>query len=310
MTVKMNRRMKIATRLGKRIRKKMQLTIMVIKKAEKRQFMGMSSKKNGILFSMGRSLNGVGEFVIQGVPHPEMASQIFRDVLRIVEDPSSIRATLRHRFTDKNDKTWDYVIFVEGIRTGEFWDLWQIPIDLVGRQRFFDMIHYVAKVSVTCNPYSINHIWDLTDHPKYTPAGIEDMVGRTFVSVEGMETGSECVKFTDTKGNTFMFYHESDCCESVDINDIVGDPADLVGVPMLKAEEVSNAEEGLSKEKLEEAAYCESHTWTFYKFATRKGYVDLRWLGASNGYYSENVSMAYVPAAVKPFITNPNILNR
>jgi hypothetical protein len=116
-----------------------------------------------------------------------------------------------------------------------------------------------------------------------TQKGMAQMVGKTFVQVTG-SVGSGEMLFETATGERFMFAHEQDCCESVDINDIVGDLQDLVGEPLLIAEEVRGATEP-------DEEHYESYTYTFYKFATRKGYVDVRWLGESNGYYSESVSL-------------------
>ena len=113
-------------------------------------------------------------------------------------------------------------------------------------------------------------------------ARIEDMVGKVFTSVRNEDTELVFENATER----FVFFHQQDCCEHVSIEDVCGDLQDLVGEPLLLAEEV----QGETPVDFNEREY-ESVTWTFYKFATRKGYVDVRWLGESNGYYSEGVSL-------------------
>jgi hypothetical protein len=117
---------------------------------------------------------------------------------------------------------------------------------------------------------------------------ISDMVGFVFTQVLVEEDKME---FICPEGK-FVFFHDQDCCEKVEIEDLVGDIADLCGVPLLKAEEVSN--ETPSDHQFDYEP--DSYTWTFYKFATRKGYVDVRWLGTSNGYYSEKVDLEFHPS--------------
>ena len=118
--------------------------------------------------------------------------------------------------------------------------------------------------------------------------GLRSMVGRTFVRVEG-SVGSGEMLFVTADGERFLFTHFQDCCERVDINEIVGDLQDLVGEPLLIAEEVKGEVPADFEDQ-----YTDSYTFTFYKFATRRGYVDVRWLGESNGYYSESVDLCHI----------------
>jgi len=113
-------------------------------------------------------------------------------------------------------------------------------------------------------------------------ANISDLVGRTMRSVRRI--ADDELRFECESGAVFRMLHKQDCCESVAIEDICGDLEDLVGSPITKAEE-SSSEESLGARD----PYDESYTWTFYHFATVKGYVTVRWYGTSNGYYSESV---------------------
>ena len=120
---------------------------------------------------------------------------------------------------------------------------------------------------------------------------------REFVVLKGQtltkcwaSTGDDELHFVTTDGKHYLLYHSQDCCESVTIESIVGNLDDLIDEPLLIAEEVAN---GPIPENHDSSDY-DSETWTFYKLATRKGYVDIRWFGTSNGYYSESVDFEEV----------------
>ena len=105
------------------------------------------------------------------------------------------------------------------------------------------------------------------------------MIGKTPVSVEELNNKyQDEIRFEFSDGTSTLFTHEQACCENVQIEDINGDLSDLVGVPLLVAEE---------------RVESEGNTWTFYTFRSIKGSVDIRWIGSSNGYYSEWVDILY-----------------
>lgn len=108
-------------------------------------------------------------------------------------------------------------------------------------------------------------------------ASIQDLIGKEFFFVK--QEGNSIV-FLGKDFKCYIFHHEQDCCESVYIESIVGDLSDLENSPLLMARESTKNDEENS----------ECGQWTFYNFATIHGYVDIRWYGSSNGYYSVAVN--------------------
>lgn len=120
---------------------------------------------------------------------------------------------------------------------------------------------------------------------------IKELLGKTLINCELIKgsdkdyyTESDQIIFTTSEDKKYKLFHEQDCCEYVYVEDICGELNDLIGSPITLAEESSN------NNHLPEDGYNEnSVTWTFYRFATVKGLVVIRWIGSSNGYYSESV---------------------
>lgn len=105
---------------------------------------------------------------------------------------------------------------------------------------------------------------------------IDKLVGETFVSISGMRKHSEAVYIELSNGDIVTMEHPN-TFSNVSIDDVCGDVEDLLNTPILKAEVITDTSD-------------HKCTWTFYKFMTEKGWVDIRWCGTSNGYYSETCS--------------------
>lgn len=121
----------------------------------------------------------------------------------------------------------------------------------------------------------------------------EEMLGKTFDSVTNIN--DEEIVFKHKDGGQFILRHEQDCCESVWVEDIVGELSDLEGTPILMAEESTNYDDDPPENPYNSEYEYESYTWTYYRFATMKGYVTIRFFGTSNGYYSETAALYYIP---------------
>jgi len=116
---------------------------------------------------------------------------------------------------------------------------------------------------------------------------ISYLLGKTFVRIDKSDYE---LRFHMEDGTHYRMYHSQDCCENVYIEDIVGSLDDLVGSPLVRAEERTSETEDCDSNEI----IYRSHEWTFYEFATIKGSVTIRWYGESNGYYSTSVDLEHV----------------
>ncbi len=110
------------------------------------------------------------------------------------------------------------------------------------------------------------------------------MKGKVIIDIQGMTKDSEEIIFTMSDKTKYKMYHEQECCEDVYLEDVNGIVTNLLNSPILRFDEKT----------AETVSDYGSQTYTFYTIATKMGYVDLRWNGESNGYYSESVSVEKV----------------
>ena len=119
---------------------------------------------------------------------------------------------------------------------------------------------------------------------------LEDAKGKTITSVEGLEKGSEQVEIHFDDKSYLVFLHHQDCCEHVELYDF---ELTARSVEKLIGGVINDARCDTDDAAAEDVE-CrdDSGTWTFYNINTSKGCINMRWLGTSNGYYSEGVSVS------------------
>lgn len=117
-------------------------------------------------------------------------------------------------------------------------------------------------------------------------AHFSDLVGKTLISIDGCRAGSDTITFTCSDGTVYRQLQD-DYLGDVFVESVNGDTQNIIGRKIVIAEEKSNVDAPPRKGS-------ESYTWTFYTIATVKGYLDIRWYGESNGYYSETADFEEV----------------
>ena len=111
-----------------------------------------------------------------------------------------------------------------------------------------------------------------------------DLVGEVLDAVD-IDKEENQILLTTRSGRKFLIYHEQDCCETVAMHWQDGSFDKLIGKPIVEARDFA-VDTGES-----EIDY-DSQTTTTLVFRVDDQTVISRWIGDSNGYYSESVDIA------------------
>lgn len=112
----------------------------------------------------------------------------------------------------------------------------------------------------------------------YDYTTFSDLTGKTIVSIDGLDSDHVVIK-TEC-GKTYGMQHFQDCCESVSLKEVLGNPSNLIGTPIRYANSDTSDCSGT----------YESGTRTTFTLSTGDDSLILVWEGYSNGYYGEGVS--------------------
>jgi hypothetical protein len=109
---------------------------------------------------------------------------------------------------------------------------------------------------------------------------IDSLVGETLSFIDIDDDNNEILLTTES-GRQIKIFHQQDCCESVFIDSTDGDWNELLGKVLIE----------VTKDVVSDETECETSTHTKLIFRVNDATVVSRWIGYSNGYYSEDVDI-------------------
>ena len=118
---------------------------------------------------------------------------------------------------------------------------------------------------------------------------IQELAGKKIVAIDIVDDPKKDheIRIEIEGGRVFRFYHNQDCCESVRIaapKDGDGSLLSLIGKEIREVTQEEDRDDGTDTD-------YDSWTKTTITFRTDSETVISRWIGESNGYYSEDVDL-------------------